>query len=200
MHPRHLIARIGIALAAAGMLIPIGAGTVAAIPLICEHGDVTYSITSWSKDVAKTHDYVWTTLAPGGHATRTVHSSFSFMASITVSGSTTGNANIIFAKAEVKVGFELQASGTWTNSEDFTTGITNSTSTTHRYVFFQGTRRGQGTWSSKRCSSNTWQNYGSGTWLSFEGTANGVIRCDQDSLMADKYGTDSMEFKAALSC
>jgi len=104
------------------------------------------------------------------------------------------------AQAEVSVGFELQASGSTTTTRSFSVSQTNNTANIHKYVWFDGTRRGTGTWKQMTCTPSREVLYGSGTWGSWEAQISGVLRCDMDSAILTQFGSLSPEYKAVLTC
>jgi hypothetical protein len=194
--------RVGLLFAIISGLAIVAAPAALARPIICNAGTVKYTITSSSKTILETHGFGYATLGPGGSASRTISSTTSFTAGITVSTSASASAGIIFAKAEASVGFSLQASGTRTSTTSWTTSQSNNTGGLHRYVWFEGTKKGTGNWKSQRCGSDgtVWLNYNSGTWGSWNAQITGVLRCDQDGVVQDKFGTFSVEYKSVTTC
>jgi hypothetical protein len=186
----------------AGSLTAIVAPAASARPLVCLPDSVRYNITSTNKDILETHGFAYATLAPGGDAHKTITATTSYQAGVTVSGSGTVAAGVVLAKAEVTVGFSLQANGTWTDSTQYSDGITNGTNSTHEYVFFEGVRRGRGTWASDICrrDGTGWASYNTGNWGSWEAMKFGVLRCDNDPAIGNQFGTFSVQYKAVRTC
>jgi hypothetical protein len=177
------------------------AGPATARPLECNPDSMRYSITSSSKDILMTHEYRYATLDVNAYGERTISSTTTFTAGITVNASATAQAGVIFAKAEVSVGFSLMAQGSTTSTESFSDGVKNTTSKPHTWVWFEGTKRGNGGWKSDRCTNQgQWQSYDSGTWKSWNAQFSGVLRCDHDADIANQFGSFSPEYKAVKTC
>ena len=190
------------AVTTAALLLPMSAAIAGtgALAGTCSPGDVDYYITSSSKNILFTHKFVYATLAPGASGARTSTYTTSYTSSVTVSGSAKFSAGIILAQAETTIGMQLQDSGTKTSTSSFTLTAHNGTSQYHDYVWFEGTRRGVGTWKSNNCVAGREKPYGSGTWGSWQAQYSGVINCDDDAAILSKYGSFSVQHYAVKTC
>lgn len=143
---------------------------------------VKYEITSNQKDPVVTHAKVLY-LPPGGSYSQstTVSKVDSVTAAVTISTESSVSASGVIAKAEAKVGVQLQASGTSTRSTSFTEtwSVENNTGGQKKYVFFHGTMKHSGGFDKKTCSYSTYEvTREPGRWRSWTVDHEGFIRCD----------------------
>jgi hypothetical protein len=197
---KGLVAVVVFAITAA--LVVIAAPAAFAYPIVCNSNAVRYNTSATSTNILFTNQFAYATLTSGGHAERTIGSSTTYQASVTGSASGGVGVNLVIVSAEASVGFSLQVSGTWTDSSAFSTGVNNTTTKTHDYVFFGGTKKGVGTWTKQQCDSDgrAWHNIGSGQWGSWNAQHWGVLRCDEDTSIGNNYGTFSVQYKAVRTC
>ena len=166
----------------------------------CSAGDVDYTVAYTSKSVLFTHSILYVSLAPGSSATRTISKTTSFTAGITFTAGATAEAGVIFAKASASVGVSLKAEGSTTSGTSVSLTATNGGSGYRDYVFFDGTRTATGTWKKYTCVGGTEKLNASGTWKSWNAQYAAVLNCDDDSAILSRYGSWSVQYKAAQTC
>lgn len=178
---------LSLLLGLAGSVLPV-AVLVPASPAAAEacypprHVGATYEITSASSAAVVTHAKV-INLPPGGTYSRstTVSRVGSVTAGATISSETSFEAGVVFAKAEEKIGVELQASGTSTRSSAYTETykVSNTTPGQKRYVLFFGTYKKSGGFVKKTCDARTATIVSTrGSWKSWTVVESGLARCD----------------------
>ena len=187
---------------AAILPMSITAQVALAAPTVCDPNSTWYDVAVTSKDILNTYAFEYVTLAPGASTSQTITHTTTYTASVTVSAGTKGSASVIFANAEVSLGFQVQAAGSTTATNSLTLSTSNTTSSTHTWVFYGATKRGVGTWKGHKCSSNgqVVTTTGSGSWGSWDANHRGVLRCDSDTSILNQYGSFSPEYKAVKSC
>jgi hypothetical protein len=178
--------------------------TASATVIICTPNTGTrYRITSYTTAGVLNTGLIIATIPPAGSATREATTTKSYTASVTISTGTSVSASTVIAKAEVSVGFALQASGTTTKTESIAITARNTTTAYHDWIFFDGEKTGSGTWARDRCNSNGTGyilNVATGPWKSWHAQIVGAVRCDQDSTIKSTYGGNSPQYKAATMC
>lgn len=165
---------------------------------------VTTAVTT--KNITWTHNLVVATVAAHGSATRTLTVAKQLTASVTVSTGVEAEAGVIFASAKASVGFSLKAEGSRTDTDSISATANNTTSSIKDYVFFDGTKRGVGTWKLYKCQYDghiaewLYRVVGTGNWDSWNIQFYGVLDCDTDSAVKTKYGSFSVQYAAVASC
>ena len=198
---RRLLGSI-VASALALTVVVVAAPAAWAVVTICEPGTIRYRVPTSSTAGRLNGGAVIATIPPGGSATKSVTTQTTFSASVTASAEGSFSAGIIITKAEAKVGFSLQASGSRTVIHTVSLTANNNTSNYHDYIFWDGEKTASGQWVKERCSSNgtVWTQALSGPWRSWHLQIFGAIRCDHDGVIADQYGTNSPQYTAARLC
>jgi hypothetical protein len=172
-------------------------------PIECLEGNRETSIGSASAPVKWTHQLEVHSVIAGEIWTRNVDLTFQnrFGAGIDGDWSTSGNANIIIAKGETKLGISLHASGEWTWSSTVTVSDDwkNTTGSPQRLVWYAGTRRATGTYSQRMCKlDGTWGAWTYGTWGSWNSNWSGLAQCSKKAWYKNNYGVNSPEYQAIL--
>lgn len=191
-----------VAMALALTALVVAAPAAWAAPTICEPGTIRYRVPTSSTNGRLNGGMVVATIPPGGSATKRVTTETTFSASVTASAEGSFSAGIIITKAEAKVGFQLQASGSMTVIHTVEMTARNNTSGYHDWIFWDGEKTANGTWVKERCSNTgtVWTQALSGPWRSWNIQIHGAIRCDHDLLIADQYGTNSPQYTAVRLC
>jgi len=159
-----------------------------------------------TKNITWTHNLVVATVAAHGSATRTLTVSRTLTAGISLTAGVEAEAGVIFASAKTSVGFTLKAEGSRTDSDSISATANNTTSSIKDYVFFDGTKRGVGTWRLWKCQYDShiaewlYRVVGNGGWDSWNIQFYGVLDCDTDAAVKTKYGSFSVQYAAVASC
>jgi hypothetical protein len=181
--------------------LAFGGGAIAFASTDCAIGEPPwYSVTVARKDTVYTHTVAYASLPPGGSATRTISRTTTLTGSIEIEFGVAGEGSIIFASASAKVGVTLKGEASATDGSSMTLSVPNNTRAYHDYVFFNGTRTANGRWVRYTCSAGVAKVSSYGTWYSWEAQYYGVVRCDHDAQIEDKYGRWSIQYKAVSSC
>ncbi|MCW2605526.1 MAG: hypothetical protein JWO60_219 [Frankiales bacterium] len=178
--------KIRAALLAAALTTPALAVTAtpaqAYVPL-CEQGRTTYSILTSVRSAQVTH-VADVQLAPGSvySQTRSISVSKVVTAGAEVYGEATAEAGAVLAKAQVKAGVKLQASGSHTRTSAYSRTWSlgrNNTSGNQRYALFGGTTQYAGQYQAKTCVNPRTGAYRTrtGTWHSWTVFADGTAKC-----------------------